>query len=57
MPEAGDPTPGGHDRVAGKCEAFSCIRIKNTVTGSGRAQQGEGAVEGRSDNWGEVVTR
>ena len=65
MPEAGDLTPGKHEPRDSRAKLW-CIRKKNTSRrenavksrgGLNRAQQGEGAVEGRFDNWGEVVTR
>ena len=60
MPEAGDPTPSEYDRDNGT--QFRYIRKKDRMLNgenqeAGRIQQGEGAVEGRFDNWGEVVTR
>ena len=59
MPEVGDPTVlGGHDSVTAG-ERACCIREKRY--GAGRKEsctaRTEGAAEGRSGNWGEVVTR
>ena len=55
MPEVGDLTPGEHDRTDVITDLRSVIYAKKKY--GGRAQQGEGAAEGRSDDWGEVVTR
>ena len=57
MPEVGDPTLiGRRDRKAGNRTLFCYIRKK--IYGSrSRIAMREGAAEGRSDNWGEVVTR
>ena len=61
MPEVGDPTPGEHDSVIiGRSSIISVKEIRHGVRGLetvSRVQQGEGAAEGRHDNWGEVVTR
>ena len=67
MPEAGGPTPGGHDDALAaepvllhplkNTEPQFMRSRKNTDAWSGHVQQGEGAVEGRPDDWGEVVTR
>ena len=62
MPEVCDLTPGGHDMTRWQMNLFICTRIKiygREVARSdrGRGQQGGGAAEGRSDDWGEVVTR
>ena len=55
MPEVGDPTPGEHDSVTiERSSIVSVLRKRHEVS---RVQQGEGAAEGRHDNWGEVVTR
>ena len=62
MPEVSDPTPSEHEpRDNRTCSVVSVKRIRSVVGKStkskDRAQQGEGAAEGRFDNWGEVVTR
>ena len=56
MPEVSDPTPSEHDSEI--AERSSAIFEKEIRLGNERrAQQGEGAAEGRTSNWGEVVTR
>ena len=58
MPEVCDPTPGAHDQKKREHRfGRSMIPAKRKEGSGGRAQQGEGAAEGRSDDWGEVVTR
>ena len=67
MPEVGDPTPGVYEPRNRECrQAFEVLAkdsaprsvLKQTWGGRrARKQQGEGAAEGRTDNWGEVVTR
>ena len=56
MPEVGDPTVlGKHDRVtAGWKPAVYEKKIRRESSCLART---EGAAEGRSGNWGEVVTR
>ena len=58
MPEVSDPTPSEHEpRDNRACSVVFDKRIRSRGRENDRAQQGEGAAEGRFDNWGEVVTR
>ncbi len=58
MPEVCDLTPGGYDhKVIIKLTKSGLLYPYKDIRKRGRAQQGEGAAEGRSGNWGEVVTR
>ena len=63
MPEVGDPTVlGKHDRVTAGWkpavyEKKDTTRVVRKRQKSSCLARTEGAAEGRSGNWGEVVTR